>query len=239
VQASRTFIHRRGRSVRKGAATLTATFAVAVALVPPALATGGDWAPGFNAGEPVVQLQPSYLDTPTVASAKALTYVASDSYPGTPGTTIQRLDASGSPDSAWSGDGVLTLPKVPQVVALHPNEDGTLLVGGLDASGDALVGRLRAGGAWDKTFSGDGRVVLPVDSFQGVRALAVDSRGRVLAALSSSAPTSSRRPTSSLSASRRADASTPRSDSVATPLSTPSSSTRCGRSLSTRTTARW
>ena len=121
-----------------------------------------------------------------------MTYVASDSYPGTVGTTIQRLDASGAPDPAWSGDGVLSLPKVPQLIALHPNSDGTVLVGGLDASGDALVGRLRANGTWDPNFSGDGKVVLPVDSFQGVRALAVDSRGRVLAALSSQR--TSRRP---------------------------------------------
>jgi uncharacterized delta-60 repeat protein len=131
-----------------------------------------------------VQELPSAIDPPTVAAAKSLTYAASDSYPGTPGTTIQRLDASGTADSAWSGDGVLTLPKVPQLPALHPNRDGTLLVGGLDASGDALVGRLRANGTWDPTFSGDGKVVLPVDSFQGVRSLAVDSRGRVLATLS-------------------------------------------------------
>ena len=92
--------------------------------------------PGFHGGAPVVQTLPSAVDTPTVAAAKSLTYVASDSYPGTPGTTIQRLDTSGSPDPAWSGDGVLTLAKVPQLVALHPNSDGTLLVGGLDASGE-------------------------------------------------------------------------------------------------------
>lgn len=174
----------RGGVGRRSATALAAPVLLVAAATTPAHAAAGDWAPGFHGGEPVVQLQPSYVDTPTVASAKSLTYIASDSYPGTPGTTIQRLHASGTPDPAWSGDGVLTLAKVPQIVALHPNADGTLLVGGLDVSGDALVGRLRTGGTWDKTFSGDGKVVLPVDSFQGVRSIAVDSRGRVLAAMS-------------------------------------------------------
>ena len=77
-------------------------------------------------------------------------------------TVIRHLRPNGTPDRSFSGDGRATAPAVRALDGAF-TDDGRVVVtfvsGGVDTN-TLAVGRFRAGGGWDKTFSGDGRVLV-------------------------------------------------------------------------------
>ncbi len=98
---------------------------------------------------------------------------------------VVRLTASGVPDGGFGTGSVATIPHVSSgyySVLLARRRDGRILVAGTYGRGFAFA-RLRAGGALDRSFSGDGiaRVPLPSDLSASVTGLALGPRGRVLA----------------------------------------------------------
>ena len=83
---------------------------------------------------------------------------------------VMRLRANGSRDDTFGGDGVVFTDfgrpfEQANAVAIQPN--GTIVVGGSAAHGiyeNWALARYLSGGALDRTFGGDGRVVLSLSS---------------------------------------------------------------------------
>jgi len=101
---------------------------------------------------------------------------------------VVRLTASGALDTAWGGDGVVTVDlgagdDAGAAVDLAP--DGDVVVAGT-SGGDVAVVRLTASGALDAAWGGTGAVTVAVGSGDDAgRAVAVASDGRVVVAGSS------------------------------------------------------
>jgi uncharacterized delta-60 repeat protein len=103
------------------------------------------------------------------------------------------FDANGDHDDSWSGDGERTLEFIAgstfsrlRGVALDDRGRAVVVGASNDGAGNvrAVVGRLRPAGAFDATFSGDGKVVLaelPGDYALG-EAVAIDGKGRIVVA---------------------------------------------------------
>lgn len=99
-----------------------------------------------------------------------------------------KLNANGSLDTGFSGDGLATInfgsiPSAGYSIAVQA--DGKVLLGGM-INLIMTVLRLTAEGNLDNTFSDDGRFELPLTSPCNVRALIVQSDGKILASGSAS-----------------------------------------------------
>jgi uncharacterized delta-60 repeat protein len=92
---------------------------------------------------------------------------------------VLRFRESGSLDSTFSSDGVLTLDfddtDLEEGLAVQP--DGKILV---MVSDPQILVRLNSNGSFDDSFSGDGRVQMPSEIGTAVRVL-LDSKGRIVA----------------------------------------------------------
>jgi uncharacterized delta-60 repeat protein len=100
---------------------------------------------------------------------------------------VARLNANGTPDTTFSGDGLQTVAWSANDLAwaVAVQSDGKILAAGVSAVGnnrDFAVARLTASGALDPTFSGDGKQQVDFGTFDGVRALAVQPDGRIVLA---------------------------------------------------------
>jgi uncharacterized delta-60 repeat protein len=98
---------------------------------------------------------------------------------------VYRLNADGSPDRTFDGDGTVAIDsgglETATAVALQP--DGKIVVAGAtDVDNDAVVYRLNRNGSLDKTFDGDGRVSLDSGGVEGARAVAIQADGKIVVA---------------------------------------------------------
>ena len=104
---------------------------------------------------------------------------------GTVGTdgTLYRLNANGTFDRTFSGDGRRNLnfggDETAEAMALLPN--GKILVAGRTSVGqDAIVWRLNPNGTFDSAFDGDGRRPIPSADFEHAYAIARQPNGRIV-----------------------------------------------------------
>lgn len=102
--------------------------------------------------------------------------------------TVYRLNANGSFDTSFSGDGkrLINSRGNERASALALQSDGKIVVAGLTSAGDtgkdATVYRLKANGSFDKSFSGDGKRLIDLGGDEAAEALAVQSDGKILVA---------------------------------------------------------
>ncbi|MDX3727204.1 calcium-binding protein [Streptomyces caniscabiei] len=107
---------------------------------------------------------------------------------------VARFDAQGTPDASFGGDGVVTVDPTPNTqeaggdarsLALQP--DGKIVVGGEvgSTSFDFLLMRLNADGTVDNGFGTAGIVRTDFGAYDGVRSLAIQPDGRIVAGGSS------------------------------------------------------
>jgi uncharacterized delta-60 repeat protein len=101
---------------------------------------------------------------------------------------IARFTAAGVLDTSFSGDGMQTVDfagAIEQAWALARQSDGRLIMGGSSgpsSTTDFALARLNTDGSLDTTFSGDGRATADITGGDSVRALAIQSDGRIVAA---------------------------------------------------------
>ncbi|MDX3640787.1 calcium-binding protein [Streptomyces sp. MB09-02B] len=107
---------------------------------------------------------------------------------------LARFDAQGTPDTSFGGDGVVTVDATPNTQeagggarSLALQSDGKIVVGGEvgSTSFDFLLMRLNADGTVDNGFGTAGIVRTDFGAYDGVRALAIQSDGRIVAGGSS------------------------------------------------------
>ncbi len=95
---------------------------------------------------------------------------------------VARFKSNGRLDRSFSGNGKLRLPRVGRhdvANAVALDEQGRILIAGQAGTGAAIV-RLNADGEMDRTFGEDGSVYVPAKG--GFNSMAIDSRGRIVAA---------------------------------------------------------
>jgi uncharacterized delta-60 repeat protein len=102
---------------------------------------------------------------------------------------VTRLNADGSPDPSFDGDGTATIGFGPSSADAGASgalqSDGTLVVAGVRNNEDFALVRLRPDGALDTRFSFDGRQVIDFGGSDHATAVSVQADGRIVAAGSS------------------------------------------------------
>jgi len=102
---------------------------------------------------------------------------------------LVRYNTNGSPDTTFGGDGEVTTPIGPNndagfAVAIQAN--GRIVVAGASFNGandDFALARYNANGALDTTFSGDGKLTLPVGpGHDDANSIAIQTDGRIVVA---------------------------------------------------------
>ena len=86
---------------------------------------------------------------------------------------LTRLNANGSPDTGFDGDGTLVIPNSSGVAAFQANGKVHLF------TGTEWI-RLNANGSFDTGFDGDGRKAIPNLGVNGIVSVALDAQGRVV-----------------------------------------------------------
>ena len=110
---------------------------------------------------------------------------------GAGGWTVYRLLPSGAMDSTWAGGGhAVAGGCTPTISGMAVAPSGSVVVGGYASApsgGNSCFAQLDSSGALDASFGSSGIVVMPLDStgFSGVRGLAIDSAGRIVAGIGS------------------------------------------------------
>jgi uncharacterized delta-60 repeat protein len=110
--------------------------------------------------------------------------------------SLIRLNADGSPDTSFDGDGKLIVPLGSTIVPLGSTTDigysvtvqpdGKILLAGYSSNGidnDFSLIRLNADGSLDTSFDSDGKLIVPVDSGDDSgRSITVQPDGKILVA---------------------------------------------------------
>jgi uncharacterized delta-60 repeat protein len=95
-----------------------------------------------------------------------------------------RLNADGTLDSSFSGDGVRTaaMPiRYSAAYGLAIQPDGKLVLAGA-AGGQVALARWNSDGSWDASFSGDGRLTTPILQHGAAFAVALQADGKIVVA---------------------------------------------------------
>ena len=128
----------------------------------------------------IVQTNPGFTGTPAVQSDGKIVLG------GFVGTTfrVARLNADGSPDTSFDGDGIASaeLPPNPGLLSIAVQPDGKI-VGGRINRGDFALVRFNPDGSADTTFDGDGKLTSSI--FAGEEAaysVVLQPDGKILAA---------------------------------------------------------
>jgi uncharacterized delta-60 repeat protein len=170
----------------------------------PASAAPGDLDGSFASGGRLIAAAPPLSETAANAVATQpdgkIVTVGGDKPLYAKGLTVARFNPNGTPDRSFDGDGV-------KVVRLGGRKDAsTALAVAMDRRGRVVVGgtwskqtepggagedpqfrhfwallRLTRNGKLDRSFSGDGKVVTRFSAEGGIYALALASRGRIVA----------------------------------------------------------
>lgn len=103
--------------------------------------------------------------------------------PGEPEFGLARYRRNGELDRTFSGDGKTTISfgAYGGVHAVAIDPQGRIVAAGADAGGFALA-RYKPNGSLDPSFGGDGRVTTDFGLGDGASSVAIDSRGRIIAA---------------------------------------------------------
>jgi uncharacterized delta-60 repeat protein len=96
---------------------------------------------------------------------------------------VYRLNANGSFDRSFAGDGRLAIDRggseSARALALQAN--GKILVAGqTSVADDAVVYRLNRDGSFDRSFAGDGRLAIDNGGDESARAIALQSDGKIV-----------------------------------------------------------
>jgi uncharacterized delta-60 repeat protein len=179
------------RQVRRGSTgsrTLATAVAAVVVLACPAAASaaGGDLDPSFS-GDGIAMsgvLGDGGFSANSVAiDSRGRIVVGADD-------RVVRFMPNGTLDRSFAGDGEATPPFEGRIGSVTVDAQDRIILAGRapdprDRQLDAFaVGRLRPDGTPDSSFSGDGQVVTPIGGTQTdeARAVAIDDRGRIVAA---------------------------------------------------------
>ncbi len=136
----------------------------------------------FGGGDGVVDVSlATVADIELMPNGKLL--LAGDRIAKTPGRVV-RLNANGTPDTNFSGDGFVTLPY--EMRGLDVDSRGRVVAGGMLIlkqdigllKSDFGVARLRGNGKLDTSFSGDGKAKVGVDVTDRMTDVGVDSADR-------------------------------------------------------------
>jgi uncharacterized delta-60 repeat protein len=99
---------------------------------------------------------------------------------------VYRLNASGSDDSTFNGNGRLSIDSGAVANAVAAMPDGRIVVAGAGgaagAKSDAIIYRLTPTGSLDPTFNGNGRLAIDGGGFEEADALALQPDGRIVVA---------------------------------------------------------
>jgi uncharacterized delta-60 repeat protein len=101
---------------------------------------------------------------------------------------IMRLNADGSLDSSFDGDGLVTTtigPAKCEGNAVAIQTDGKIVVAGTSseangASSDLAVARYNVNGSLDSSFDGDGKVQVSIDAFNEGKAVKIQADGKIV-----------------------------------------------------------
>jgi uncharacterized delta-60 repeat protein len=191
----RVHVRRDGRIVAVGYQVLPSDDAQHAGFVLARFRPDGSSDPSFeNGGRLITPVRPRTRPPHAAFAADgkivvAATYVdprnRSDADPFPIEAIVMRYRADGKLDRTFGGDGVVTRRLrrgdccVVGAVAVQRN--GSVVIGGYARQGAAAFARLRPNGAFDGTFGRRGQAVSTAGA--GVRALVVDGRNRIIAAL--------------------------------------------------------
>jgi uncharacterized delta-60 repeat protein len=111
-------------------------------------------------------------------------YQAGSGYHKFPQPVIARYKPSGALDPAFSGDGKVTVPFDGGLVkAIVDSHDRVLVAGAIaEPHSNFAIARYRPDGTLDPSFSGDGIATIDIGGSDEADDLAIDSRGRIVAA---------------------------------------------------------
>jgi uncharacterized delta-60 repeat protein len=182
----------RSRSISvRGLIALLGAAIVLVALPTIANAAAGDLDPSFS-GDGIAYGAPRSATWHVAVDSKnrILTVAGTD--------VVTRFLPNGKLDKSFSGDGLARVPFDTDSIAVDPR-DQVVVGGGAQVPGNTdhrhgfgggfAVARLKANGKLDPSFSGNGMVVTQIGGprSDGVNAVAVDQRGRIVTAGTSGA----------------------------------------------------
>jgi uncharacterized delta-60 repeat protein len=191
----RVFVQRDGRIIAIGHRELPSDDARHAAFVLARFRPNGSYDPTFGRGGKVVtQVRPRTRPPIAALTARgkivvAATYIdprnRSDIDPFPIEAIVARYRADGTLDRTFGGDGIVTRRlqrgDCCVVSAVAVQRDGSVIIGGYRRTGAAAIARFRANGAFDETFGRRGQAVSTAGG--GVRALVIDRRNRIVAAL--------------------------------------------------------
>ena len=104
--------------------------------------------------------------------------------------TVHRLNANGTLDTSFDGDGLVVLNNggAEEAVGLAVQPDGKIVVAGQTSVGtDAIVWRLAPNGALDRSFDGDGKLTINASGTERVSGVVRQPDGKIVVS-GSSAP---------------------------------------------------